>query len=70
MKSIGERALEIYERLKPELERDYRGKYVVINVETEEYVIGDGVEAAKLAAQKLPKGPWALLEIGNPIVYA
>ena len=55
IRKIGERGREIFKKISEELERDYRGKFVVIEVDSGDYFIGDtGVEASKKAREKYP----------------
>lgn len=55
LRKIGEKGREIFKKVSEELERDYRGKFVAIEVDSGDYFIGDtGVEASKKAREKYP----------------
>ena len=55
IRRIGEKGRELFKKISKEMERDYRGKYVVIEVDSGDYFVGDtGVEAGKKAREKYP----------------
>ena len=55
IRRIGEKGRELFKRISEELKTDYRGKYVVIEVDSGDYFVGDtGVEAGKKARKKYP----------------
>ena len=54
-RKIGERGRELFGKISPELEKEYRGKFVVIEVDSGDYFLGDtSVEADKKARAKYP----------------
>ncbi|MDI6793731.1 MAG: hypothetical protein QME81_12850 [bacterium] len=62
---IGEKGREIFHRISPQLEKGYRGKFVVIDVDSEDYFIGDtSLEADKKARQKYPKKVFFMGKVG------
>ena len=55
IRRIGEKGRELFKRISEELKADYRGKYVVIEVDSGDYFVGaTGVEAGKKAREKYP----------------
>jgi len=48
-RELGERGQAIYEKLKPKLELEFNNQYVVIHVDTEEYVVATAFTAANRA---------------------
>ena len=65
-----DRGRSIYKRLKPKLEKDFKGKVVAIEVETGEYVIGkDELEAAIKAKQKFPGKIFDFIRIGSRVMH-
>ena len=61
------RALDIYERLKPTLEPQNIGKYIVIDVETGDYELDtDGDAASDRAYRKRPEGIRFGMRVGFP----
>jgi len=47
--------MKVFKKISEELERDYRGKFVAIEVDSGDYFVGDtGVEANKKARGKYP----------------
>jgi len=65
IRNIGEKGREIFKRISEELERDYRGKFVAIEVDSGDYFVGDtSIEADKKAREKYPKKVFFLGKIG------
>lgn len=61
---------EIYKRLKEDLEPQYRGKIVAIDVETGDYFLGNTViEAGKKGRQKYPQKIFHFIRVGFPAVH-
>ena len=51
-RKIGEKGREIFKRISPQLEKDYWGKFMVIEVDSGDYFIADtSVEAGKKARE-------------------
>ncbi len=71
VKKIAKRGEEIYaRRYKENFERNYRGKYMVIDITTEDYSIASTPEeATQEAHKKNPKGVFYLIRIGYSGVY-
>lgn len=64
-RKIGEKGRALFGRISPELEKDYRGKFVVIEVDSEEYFVGDTIaEANQKARAKYPGTVFFLGRIG------
>jgi hypothetical protein len=65
IRKIGERGREFFKMISKELERDYHGKFVVIEVDSGDYFIGDTIiEANKKAREKYPDKVFYLGRIG------
>lgn len=65
IRKIGEKGRELFKKISEELERDYRGKFVAIEVDSGDYFIGDtSVEANKKARGKYPGKVFYLGRIG------
>ena len=65
IRTIGEKGREQFKRTSEVLERAYRGKFVVIEVDSGDYFIGDtSVEANKKARGKYPGKIFYLGRIG------
>ena len=57
---------EIYLRLKDDLERENKGRYIVMEPETGEYFIGDDeLQLIKTARQKFPDKIFRIKKIGH-----
>ena len=65
---IVRRGRELYEeRIRPYIEADHRGKIMVLDIETGDYVIDeDELTASELAYRKRPGAPLFALKIGSP----
>lgn len=70
-KAIAERGQKIYEdRLKEKLEPLHKGKIIAIEVETEDYFLGDSViEAVNKAKEKHPDKVFFIARIGYKAVH-
>jgi len=67
---LAEKGEELYKRLKDELEPKYKGKIMAIEVDSEDYFIGDSVsDACKKAKEKYPDRIFHFVKIGYPVVY-
>jgi hypothetical protein len=65
IRKIGEKGRELFKKISEELERDYRGKFVAIEVDSSDYFIGDtSIEADKKARKKYPDKVFYLGRIG------
>ncbi|MBI3872036.1 MAG: hypothetical protein HY304_03040 [candidate division Zixibacteria bacterium] len=61
---------KIYTRLKAKLESEHHGKFVAIDVSTEETYVGDSVEAVlESAVTAKPDGFFHIVHIGSGSVY-
>jgi hypothetical protein len=71
MHRLGEEGERIYhEKLKPILEPKYKGKIVAIEVDSEDYFIGDTVvEAGTKAKERYPDKIFHFIRIGYRAVY-
>ena len=68
---IGQRGSQIYEeKLQAKLEAESHGLFVAIDVETEEYEIGDeSVSAADLLWERLPNAQIYVERVGYPAAF-
>ncbi len=68
---IAQKGQQLYEeRLKPDLEPRQNGKFVVVEVETGEYFIGESIlEALQKAKEKHPEKLFHTIRIGYPGVF-
>ena len=65
IKKIGEKGRELYKKISGELEREYHGKFVAIEVDSGDYFLGDtSIEADKKAKKKYPEKVFYLGRIG------
>ena len=66
--SISQLGQEIYDRsLREKLEADHAGEYLLIHVDTEEYVMDeDQLVAAQQAIACYADGRWYMIRIGYP----
>lgn len=62
----------IYERLRPEIERDHDGEYIAIHVDSGEFAIGRTATQASrtLRTKREPDGRMHVQKIGNEPDYA
>lgn len=68
--AVGRRGRAIYARdLQDKLEAEHLDRYVAINVDTGQYVLGDSVRGAlAMAHERWPGGVFFLIWIGHPTV--
>ena len=65
IREIGEKGRELFKRISEELERDYRGKFVAIEVDSGDYFTGDtAIDADEKAREKYPGKAFYLGGIG------
>jgi hypothetical protein len=61
---------QVYDRLRSKLEARYMGKFVVIEVESGDYFVGDSLpEATQKGQQKYPEQIFYSVKVGSPTVY-
>jgi len=69
-KELAAEGKRIYRSIKDELEREHKGRIVVIDTETGDYFLGDTLaEADRKARQKYPHKVFYAIKIGYPAVY-
>ena len=68
---VVQHGMDIYEQqLKPQIEMDNYGKFLVINTETGEYEMdADDVAAAKRAKARFTDAPLFSMRIGHAVAY-
>ena len=68
---IIDRGIRFYEEnIRPKIEAENRGKFLVINVESGEYEIDvDDVAAARRAKNRFPGAPLFSMRVGSPVAY-
>ena len=68
---VVKRGRELYDReIRPKVEAENKGKFLVINVETGEYEMdADDVAAAKRARSRFPNAPLFSMRVGYPGAY-
>lgn len=66
-REFAERGAAWYEALRDELEKTSRGKVVVINVGTGEYVVGDDQTADREFARRFPNTPGYAVTVGRRV---
>jgi len=65
IRKIGEKGRELFKKISEELQRDYRGKFVAIEVDSGDYFVGETViEADEKAKEKYPDKIFYLGRIG------
>lgn len=64
---VAQRAREIYERdIRAKVEQDNKGKYLVIDIESGKYEVGENdIAVMKRAAEKYPEGTLFIMRIGH-----
>ena len=68
---IGEKGREIFKKISEELERDYHGKFVAIEVDSGNYFMGDtSIEADKKAKKKYPDKVFYLGRVGYRVAVS
>ncbi|MBM3243068.1 hypothetical protein FJZ31_42965 [Candidatus Poribacteria bacterium] len=71
IRKIGEKGRVMFKKISEELERDYRGKFVVIEVDSGNYFVGDTViEANEKAKEKYPDKVFYLGRIGYRTAFS
>lgn len=67
---FGTKGDEIYEKIKPLLEPEHKGKIVAIEVESGDYFLADTViEAWQKAKRRYPEKVFYFVRIGYPVVH-
>ena len=68
---VAEKGQKIYdEKLKPELEKNHQGEFVVIDVDSGEYVVANSlIEALQTAKEKYPGKVFHSVRIGFPGIF-
>jgi hypothetical protein len=68
---IVRRGQALYEQeIRPKVEAEHKGEYLVVNVETGDYVIDqDDLAASKRAKTQYPNAPLFTVRIGYPTAY-
>jgi hypothetical protein len=68
---IVRRGQVLYEQeIRPKVEAEHKGKYLIINVETGEYELdADDLVASKRAKARFPDAPLFTVRIGYPTAY-
>lgn len=62
---------EYYNKIKPKLESEYKGKYVALDFETENYWIGEtATEALTEAKKAFPNKLFYLVQISSPATFS
>lgn len=70
-RKIGGKGNEIFKKISKELEEDYRGKFVAIEVDSGDYFIGDtSIEASKKAKEEYPDKVFFLGKIGYRAAFS
>lgn len=70
-REIGEKGNEIFKEISEELEENYKGKFVAIEVDSEDYFVGDtSIEANKKAREKYPDKVFFLGRIGYRAAFS
>ncbi len=65
-----EKGEQVYEKFKENLEKEYKGMIVAIEIESEEYFLADTEhEAIKKARLKHPAKVFYIVRIGYPVVH-
>ena len=71
IRNIGEKGRAIFKKISEELERDYRGKFVAIEVDSGDYFVGDTViEADEQAKEKYPDKIFYLGRLGYRTAFS
>ena len=68
---IVERGQALYEQeIRPKVEPEHKGEYLIVNVETGDYVMdADDLVASKRAKAKYPNAPLFTVRVGYPTAY-
>ena len=71
IRNIGEKGRAIFKKISGELEGDYRGKFVAIEVDSGDYFVGDTViEADEQAKEEYPDKIFYLGRIGYRTAFS
>ncbi len=64
----GKRAIELYEKgIRKTIEPEHNGEFLVINLDTGEYVLGkDRLQVSDEAKRAFPDAPRFLIKVGHP----
>jgi hypothetical protein len=68
---IVQRGQTLYEQeIRPKVEAEHKGEYLIVNVETGDYVMdADDLVASKRAKAKYPNAPLFTVRVGYPTAY-
>ena len=70
-RQIATKGKAIYQRLQTDLEKEYLGRFVAIEVESGDYFVGETLtEADAKAREKYPDRVFYVVRVGRPAVYA
>lgn len=70
-RQIATKGKAIYQRLQADLEKEYLGRFVAIEVESGDYFVGETLtEADAKAREKYPDRVFYVVRVGRPAVYA
>ena len=71
IRRIGEKGRELFKRISEELKTNYRGKFVAIEVDSEDHFVGDtAIEADEKAKEKYPDKVFYLGRIGYRTAFS
>ena len=71
IRRIGEKGRELFKRISEELKTDYRGKFIAIEVDSEDHFVGDtAIEADERAKEKYPDKVFYLGRIGYRTAFS
>ena len=64
-KRVSKKGEEVYQKIKDELEKEHKGKFIIIEPESGEYFIGDDkLNLVKMACKKFPDKIFKMRKIG------
>ncbi len=70
-RQIATKGKATYQRLQADLEKNYLGRFVAIEVESGDYFVGETLtEADAKAREKYPDRVFYVVRVGRPAVYA
>lgn len=65
-----EKGEQVYQKFKDDLEKEYKGKIVAIEIDSGEYFLGDTEhDALKKAEHRHPAKVFYIVRIGYPVVH-
>ncbi|CAD6493243.1 MAG: hypothetical protein CHKLHMKO_00434 [Candidatus Argoarchaeum ethanivorans] len=71
IRRIGEKGRVLFKRISEELKTDYRGKFVAIEVDSEDHFVGDtAIDADEKAKEKYPDKVFYLGRIGYRTAFS